>query len=304
MSALADSLEISTRYNDLYHWTTSCARALLVHQYSNADLDDALGLVEIACSNRRPGFVSRNFDGVFFTRNENLELDGLLEVVEDEGSSIMRDLVFYGVAQAALAKMPMSMFHRPSLKQRLRRIARRSYNVKIWNTAFAELVPEYVAEAVHFAWRRKAKHSVTIADATRVGLGGSSEAAVFLDPPYISHRGAPSYAHAYHFLEGFAVGSAAWQESLDTRFRMPVFRGAKESCFDSREGWVHGMTRILHAVRSSTVLATARQRDNPGARVLHQMLTSKFASVRRKRVLSSTIFSDSPNEEYLFVAAD
>lgn len=303
VSAVCDALGINSHYNDLYDWTVTCARTLLVHRYTQGDLDRVRDRVTDFMRDATPGFISREYDNCYFTAAENLELDGLLECLATTKSGRLHDLVFYGVAQASLAKMPMSMFHRASLRQRTTKVERRSGNITTWNTPFRTLVPRYMDEAVLFTWRRRATHKVTKGDALSRCRKVSSDAALFLDPPYINPGGGvPDYSEAYHFLEGFVRGEKQWERGLQRGGSHPIYV-ARKSDFEQAAGWTAGITQLLDKVEGGGVVATVRERDSPGARKLRQLLKEKFRSVSSKRLHTSTIFTATPNAEYLFLAA-
>ena len=302
VSCTADALGIKSHYNDLYDWTVTCARTLLVHRYTQGDLDRVQAKVTECMSEATPGFISREFKNCYFTKAENLELDGLMECLTTTKSTRLHDLVFYGVAQAALAKMPMSMFHRASLKQRTSHVDRKSGNSKIWNTPFHTLVPRYIDEAVVYTWRRRTTHMVTQGDAVTQCRKVGSDTALFLDPPYINPGGGvPEYSEAYHFLEGLAQGEKAWAAGLRRGGRHPIYE-ARATTFEHAKGWTTGVNQILGKVDGGSVVATARQRDSPGARKLRELLREKFRFVSSKRLQATTIFTGTPNAEYLFLA--
>lgn len=301
--ALADRLGIPSHYNDLYCWTTTCARTLLVHRYTQRDLDKALASVDACVAEAEPGFISGTFRDCYFTDAENLELDGLIQCLEEAVPARLHDLIYYGVAQAALAKMPMSMFHRASIGQRLASVERRSGNSTTWATPFATLVPKFMEEAVLFTWRRRARHKVTRSDAAKNPRHLSDGQTLFLDPPYINPGGGvPSYAEAYHFLEGLAGGRKKWEKALDFNGRHPQFTGSAESSFETPEGWKDGVGTILDHVTDGSALATGRIRDSPGATKLRLLLKDRFSCVRGMLLHSTTIFTERKNAEYLFAA--
>lgn len=304
VSGIGDALGMKSVYNDLYHWVVVCARTLFEHNYTRRDLETVLHRVERATAQATAGFISEYYDECYFTRAENLELDGLLDELEQTRADRLKDLMFYGVAQAALAKMPMSMFHRASIRQRIAKVPRRSRNSLIWNTPFRVLVPRYVQEAVLYTWLRRRRHEVTQGSALDVTDAIRSGDVLFLDPPYINPKGGvPAYGEAYHFLEGFSRGQDVWERWLDGSRSHPIFRGFPQSSFDSPDGWRSGVGTLLDTVDGGSVLATGRLRDRPGARTLKSLLRARFRNVATQNLHSSTIFSPIPNREYLFVAS-
>jgi adenine-specific DNA-methyltransferase len=292
VSALADQMGINSHYSDIFRWTTKCARVLLVNDYDQSEMQAVLEKVDAAILSAPSGFISNTFRGIYFTQEENAELDGVLELLHGESNRRFHDLVFYGVAQAALAKLPMSMFHRACLKQRLTEVDRRGGNLSTWNTPFRVLAPRFIREAVMFTWSRRMTHVVIQRSATDSVPELHSDDALFLDPPYVSPDGhAPTYAEAYHFLEGLASGEQKWRRGINPDRNHPVFSGGPRSEFETNEGWTRGMVSLIGAARRGSVLATARERDSPGARKLGQLLRTEFESVRRETIAESTIES-------------
>lgn len=304
ISAIADALGVDSRFNDLYLWSVKCARALFVHDYSTTELRDAQKTASTAMENRRPGFISKNFEGLYFTQDENLELDGLLQLQDRGIDEATADLIFYGLSQAALMKMPMSMFHRASLKQRLTNVDRKCGNLTTWNKPFHALVPRCMQEAASFTVRRRANHEVTQEDATNAYRHSRTGDVLFLDPPYVNPRGGvPTYDVAYHFLEGFAHGEKTWNENLQGIGRQPLFRRGKPSIFETKEGWSLGLAGLVRRARKQSVLATARKKDDPGAKAMEKVLSETFGVVVQKTLQKGVIFSKAPNPELLFQAS-
>jgi hypothetical protein len=304
VSMVADALGIDSNFNDLHRWTAACARALLQHHYTRADLLALEDVIEVATSESGCGFVSEYFHGCYFTPSENLELDGLLRAFVHMRSERLRDLLFYGIAQACLAKLPMSMFHRACLPQRLAHVPRRSGNLGIWNTPFRALIPGYVEEALLYSWHRSANHRVSCGSALQAVRRITEGSVLFLDPPYLNPAGGvPTYSEAYHFLEGFVRGPSEWLAFLDGSGGHPIFRSPIQSGFEEPHLWKEGIAKLLDRVAGGAVLATARSLDRPGAPELSRLLRERFRRVRTQRLHKSTIFTARPNPEYLFYAA-
>jgi hypothetical protein len=304
VSAIADTLGVPSRFNDLYQWTCSCARALLIHSYSHRDVFDLIRRVDEAITFADRGFVTEYFHECYFTDKENLELDGLLSGFEQIRSDRLRDLLFYGVAQASLAKMPMSMFHRASIAQRLADVPRQSGNSTTWSTPFRVLVPKFILEAALFSWQRRAHHTVTCGGALEAVSKVPAGCTLFLDPPYLNPCGrVPGYDEAYHFLEGFRVGRGIWEQWLDGSGSHPIFRGSPKSMFDTVGGWVDGIDSLLAMVDGGSVIATARLHDRPGSTTLRRLLLRRFRRVHSHLLHTSTIFTRRLNPEYLFCAS-
>jgi adenine-specific DNA-methyltransferase len=92
----------------------------------------------------RDGTVARDFQGVFYTDDENRWLDGFMVLVDEpdrpkEAASLLRYLVY----QACLKKRPFNLFHRPNLKLRTKLGGKRSFgNWTRWERTFSEHILE------------------------------------------------------------------------------------------------------------------------------------------------------------------
>jgi adenine-specific DNA-methyltransferase len=173
-----------------------------------------------------PGFVERTFDGVFFERDENRFVDQYLpRALALEG--FRRDLALWALFQACLAKRPYNLFHRANLAMRRRDVARSFGNKATWDTPFAKLVRRFAAEADAAVFDAGAGHDAFAADALEVDPAGAD--LVYLDPPYVSARGAAvDYLDYYHFLEGLCRPEA-WEARIVRKYRHLPLAGRGES---------------------------------------------------------------------------
>jgi adenine-specific DNA-methyltransferase len=302
ISAVADAMGVNSRYNDRFLWSTRCAKALFAHDYTPAEARQAETIADSCMASAKIGFVSERFEGMYFKPEENLELDGLLNLLDggslDEATA---DLVFYGMSQAALMKMPMSMFHRASLDQKTAQVERKSGNFVTWHKPFRALVPKRIHEAAAFAMRRNADHEVTNVDALKSYRYSRNGDVLFLDPPYVNPRGGPTYDVAYHFIEGFAHGEEVWKNGLNSDVP-PIFSKDFASEFETASGWERGLEAIVSRARKHATVGTAREKDDPGAKAMARVLEGIYGNVSESILQSKVIFSKTKNPEKMFTA--
>ncbi len=172
------------------------------------------------------GFVERTFDGVFFEVDENRFIDQILPRASAL-PGFRRDLALWALFQACLAKRPYNLFHRANLAMRRRDVARSFGNKVTWDTPFPELMRRFAAEADAAVFDSGAPHVALVGDALEIDPGGAE--LVYLDPPYVSSRGAGvDYLDYYHFLEGLCRPEA-WGARVLRKYRHLPLAGRGES---------------------------------------------------------------------------
>jgi len=152
--------------------------------------------------NSNKNYVERNFENIFFTTSENIEIDNFCQnIVNIDGK--IKSILIYAVGQALLKKRPYNLFHRANLGMRLSDVKRSFGNKKTWDTPILShsvkaieelfsmnlsLLPDGVAHNFNSSEFKELPENM--------GL-------IYLDPPYIPSKGsAIDYSDFYGFLEG------------------------------------------------------------------------------------------------------
>jgi adenine-specific DNA-methyltransferase len=239
--------------NDLLAANAVAARALVANQTETLG-DGAAALASgLPREGEAPGFVETEFDGIFFEREENRFIDQILPRVHAlEGAA--RDLALLALCGACLAKRPYNLFHRANLSMRRRDVPRSFGNKTTWDTPFAELLARYAAE-----------NDAAVFDSARAcrALRGDALALdpmgydlVYVDPPYVSARGARvDYLDYYHFLEGLCEPEG-WAGRILRRYRHKPLegRGTNPWC-DPRRVAAEFERTVAHFSRSTLVIS-------------------------------------------------
>lgn len=161
----------------------------------------------------RKGFISSTFDGMYYTREENLWLDGAAQALHRLEPGWWRSALFHCLFQACLMKRPFNLFHRANLDLRLRKVERSFYNHVTWETPFPVLMKRIflqLEKSMTFPTGR-----ADILPCGDVGDLGAGYDLVYLDPPYIAvDKSIDDYLKRYHFLEGLANYSS-WGSLID-----------------------------------------------------------------------------------------
>lgn len=199
-------------YNDALRFNHQIGLALIENDratLSDADID---ALVNPQPGAVYPDFVQRRFGGVYFTDAENAFIDRTITHIRSMESDYQRALAFFALAQSCLVKRPYNLFHRKNLYLRLADVPRSFGNKTAWDRPFERWFRRIAAEANHAIFANGRPNHALNYDAR--DIPGAHDL-VYIDPPYISVRGAAvDYRDFYHFLEGLTVYDA-WPDLID-----------------------------------------------------------------------------------------
>jgi len=148
------------------------------------------------------GVISRHYQGIFFTEEENAWLDGALQKIHNIEDNSQKNLFLYLIFQASLMKRPFNLFHRANLKLRMREDINRSFgNLTTWNRSFIETIKIIL---VGLAQKNVQKKQATVLQPSSAEKLATGYDLVYLDPPYVQREKKDTYWKKYHFLEGLA----------------------------------------------------------------------------------------------------
>jgi len=192
-----------TTYIDLFEFCCTWARALI--GYSNVSWKI---LEKMANVEPRYGFISREFEGMYFEEEENAWLDGFMSKIW-ELKKPERDVAVACITQACIAKRPFGAFHRVNLYFRRKRVRRSFGNWITWNRDFKELYLRFLNEI------KQARKHVNIHVIRENSFSYSKDAdVIYADPPFIGERHYVDYLKLYHFIEGLARWDV-WEDLID-----------------------------------------------------------------------------------------
>ena len=147
--------------------------------------------------------VANNYQGIFFTDEENIEIDHFCQNVShlDEPR---RRLYIHAVGQALMKKRPYNLFHRANLSMRKKDVQRSFGNAVTWETSILDHAVKAIAELEAFPFFESAPGGTAFCQNTS-DLSGfpTHHDLVYLDPPYLNSKGSGvDYSDFYGFLDG------------------------------------------------------------------------------------------------------
>lgn len=247
------------------------ARALVANSSETLGSAAAELVVGLPEPGRAAGFVESTFDGIFFEREENRFLDGILPRIHGlEGPR--RDLALFALFQAALAKRPYNLFHRSNLAMRRRDVRRSFGNKTTWDRPFAELFLRFAAEADAAVFDSGRACAAEQADALARDPSGFD--LVYLDPPYVSGRGAGvDYLDYYHFLEGLA-DPGRWSERILHRYKHKPLLGRGQSPWRDPARMAPAFEEAIRRFSASILVVSYRSDGIPSIDAIASCMTA------------------------------
>ena len=209
VSLLFQRMNKEVTYNDALACNAICADALLNSSKSPQLICQAKDFIFSVTESI--GLISKEFEGLYFLESENRWLDGFLAKYEEQTNRDLRNLVFYGVSQAALMKRPFNLFHRANLNIRTAKVSRSFGNSSTWEKTFQELS----IRAIYDIQQCDSLNKVRVLPSIDASLVPSGFDLVYIDPPYVNSSGhTEDYMLRYHFLEGL-TNPLSWKSRID-----------------------------------------------------------------------------------------
>lgn len=222
VSLLLANMGKHVHFNDGFKFNAAMARAVLAKSEDLPSRDEVVRVIESVklCS----GFISSSFDGIFYTDEENQWLDGVsIKIQQLDG--ILKDVVFYCVAQACLKKRPFNLFHRANLYLRQNTdVSRKFGNHYTWEKTFLEHSKLSLNEL--YSIKRPeidVKVLITAGDAVDTECNADL---LYIDPPYLDGNTSEDYVKRYHFLEGLYCYDE-WSYRISDKYRSKNIDGCE-----------------------------------------------------------------------------
>ena len=301
VSYLLKTMDKEVTFNDILLYNVTSAKALV--RNSNTKLSEKwLNRIE---STETPsnGIVSRMYDGIFFTKEENVEIDKIAYCIfsnpETKLNGAKRDLALYSLSQALLMKRPFNLFHRANLDIRLKDCIRQFGNKVTWEKPIQELMNRNLTEANEAIFSNGKRHHVHRKDALKVNSGFDL---VYIDPPYCSEGGAcADYHNYYSFLDGLC-DYTNWEGRINqSKKNLPL---KKEETSFSQSTFEADLKELLSVHSESIIVMSYKSPGKPTAKEL----MSIFELTHKEPVQHGMKFSYALNrnngdcKENLFIA--
>ncbi|NOT57997.1 MAG: DNA methyltransferase [Deltaproteobacteria bacterium] len=199
-------------YNDILRFNHQIGLALIENQDTRLSTEEVTWLPQRHQEINYPAFVFETFSDIYFTDEENAWIDQTIANIRYLSDPYKSALAFFALCQACIIKRPYNLFHRKNLYIRMAEVSRSFGNKTSWDRPSDEWFKVFVGEANSAIFDNGRENRAVNYDALTVS--GDYDL-VYIDPPYLSQRGAAvDYLDFYHFLEGLTLGQE-WAARID-----------------------------------------------------------------------------------------
>lgn len=197
---LLSAMGATVQYNDVLPANAAIAGALFALQPVTLDEAGIVALFRRDANRHYPDHIGRVYDGIYYTPEENSQLDTLAVNIPGLNDPQQQLDAWYCLFQAALSKRPYNLFHRANLAMRQRTISRNFGNKTAWDKSFVDHMLKFRNELV--AYRGSCSRNVRVTCEDAFNLDARPDL-VYIDTPYARSNGSreTNYFNFYHFLD-------------------------------------------------------------------------------------------------------
>lgn len=269
VSYLLKTMGKSVTFNDYLTSNSITAKAIIQNNSVRLCPEDFNPLFE---RNDHPDIVTEVFSGIFFTDEENLQIDNLIYRIDFDRKTNLtgfkKDMALHSLFQSLLMKRPFNLFHRANLYIRTNDVKRSFGNKKTWDTPIKELMERIRLETNRAIFNNGKNHRVYNLDALEVEGGFDL---VYIDPPYYAQdkRSPQDYYKYYHFLEGLSNYNS-WKSKIDyNRKNRPIL---KEDVGFNKGSFIDDLTTLLSVHRESIIVMSYKSPGYPSIEKLKNIM--------------------------------
>ncbi|MEM8917221.1 MAG: DNA adenine methylase [Pseudomonadota bacterium] len=301
VSLLFKAMRKDVTYHDGFSFNEDVARTLLSDKVLLERED-----VERFCRNVKltEGVVFRNFDGVFYLKDENAWIDGfLISLKNGDFSEREKALLRFLLYQSCLKKRPFNLFHRANLNLRVNSDIDRSFgNAVTWSKSFTTHILTAFDELSKLCPQAQGKASILPSgDVSKIKKDYDL---IYLDPPYISKNAARNrdgYWKRYHFLEGLSKYET-WEANMD--LASPIKSLHQPTWFKEwshKETFPEKLFELIRECRSSITVLSYVTDAHPTFEQIKDVFINNFREVSIHTVDHHHALSKKKRRELLFI---
>jgi 16S rRNA G966 N2-methylase RsmD len=246
-------------YNDALLFNQQIGLALIENDTVRVRAEDVARVGQRRSGVAYGDLIERNFDGIYYTGEENRWLDTAVGNIRATPCRYTRALLWFALFQSAMAKRPYNLFHRSNLYMRSADVERSFGNKTTWERSFDDHLAAFAGQANRAVIDGCGACQALCGDA--LSVAGEFDL-VYIDPPYINARGVGvDYHHFYHLLEGM-VRYDDWPSLIDYRSRHRRLRRQSNPWRDASRA-LSCFLELFHRFKAGTIVVSYRSNGLP-----------------------------------------
>ena len=285
-------------YNDLLRFNYYISLAIIENTNIQLTDDDVKFILNRHKNIAYPTFISECFDGIYFTREENLWLDMVITNIDRIENKYKKALALYALFQSCIIKRPFNLFHRKNLYIRTAQVQRSFGNKKTWDTSFVSHFIKFAREANQAVFCNDKNNQSFNEDVFNLDVTADL---VYIDTPYISSKGnGLNYHDYYHFLEGM-VSYAKWPKLIDVKSKHKKIKSQENDWCNTLE--IHRFfDKLFDKFKNSILVVSYRDDGIPSTAELIDLLKKYKANVEVLKLQYKYVLSKNLSKEVLIIA--
>lgn len=299
VSLLFKKMGKEVTYHDALTSNTYSAHALLCNaeHFNKTDILKFFEEVELV-----EGVVTENFDGLYYSRNENMWLDGIVQKIQKRSDDPKQNFYWYCLFQACLKKRPFNSFHRANYYLRTANVKRSFGNYTTWNKSFLEHINEALNELdILFSHEFNNKKSKILVNSVLLDTTVEADL-IYLDPPYITERNnSDDYFKRYHFLEGL-IEYENWEKLFNINLKtkaIPTPKNIKD--WNSKALFKSLLFKEIKKYKHKKVMLSYQAEGYPNIDSIYDFFVDQFYAVHIYKIPFSHALAKSKKTEVLIV---
>lgn len=222
--------------------------------------------------------VQKNYDNIYFTAEENQQIDIYCQNVQLLLSVGLKNEAYYLLFQSLLSKRPYNLFHRANLGMRTKEIKRSFGNKTTWDKAIIDHGLKFLKE-MQFCRSAVSKTQMKFSNQSAFLLNQSFDL-IYIDTPYAKSQGTQesNYFNFYHFLDALLAYDKI-TESIQSDVKHKPFYEFNKSWYPS-ENIDEAFVELFSRFKESQLVISYRSDGFPSVERLTEILEKTYREVQ------------------------